>query len=379
MQTSHVVVVGAGVIGCSVAYELARRGVRVEVIDRRDVGQGATQASAGVLAPFVEAHTGSPVLDLGARSLDLYDEFIARVVEDSGSTVQYRRTGTLEVATDDVFLARLRDLGKVYSANGIEVEDLDAKAIRAVEPQLSGNVLGGLLVHTHGFVGATDLTNALRRAAVARGVTFVTPVSATKVSKLGDGLRVETGVRDFSCDAVVLAAGSWSGQVEIEDAESTPVRPIRGQLLHLGWPAPPLIRVVWARHCYLVPWADGSVLAGATMEEVGFDERATVSGIQELLDMTQEIVPTSGAAWFKEVRVGLRPGTPDDLPVIGPSANVPGLIFATGHFRNGILLAPLTASIVGDYLVDRRRDPALEITSPLRFSHMPSPQTADKR
>ena len=379
MQTSHVVVVGAGVIGCSVAYELARRGVRVEVIDRRDVGQGATQASAGVLAPFVEAHAGSPVLDLGARSLDLYDEFIARVVEDSGSTVQYRRTGTLEVATDDVFLARLRDLGKVYSANGIEVEDLDAKAIRAVEPQLSGNVLGGLLVHTHGFVGATDLTNALRRAAVARGVTFVTPVSATKVSKLGDGLRVETGVRDFSCDAVVLAAGSWSGQVEIEDAESTPVRPIRGQLLHLGWPAPPLIRVVWARHCYLVPWADGSVLAGATMEDVGFDERATVSGIQELLDMTQEIVPTSGAAWFKEVRVGLRPGTPDDLPVIGPSANVPGLIFATGHFRNGILLAPLTASIVGDYLVDRRRDLALEITSPLRFSHMPSPQTADKR
>ena len=379
MQTSHVVVVGAGVIGCSVAYELARRGVRVDVIDRRDVGQGATQASAGVLAPFVEAHAGSPILDLGARSLALYDEFIARVVADSGSTVQYLRTGTLEVATDAVFLARLRDLGKIYRANGIQVEDLDAKAIQAVEPQLSGNVRGGLLVHTHGFVGATDLTNALRRAAGARGVTFVTPASATKVSKLSDGLRVETGVSGFSCDAVVLAAGSWSGQVEIEDAEPTPVRPIRGQLLHLGWPAPPLARVVWARRCYLVPWVDGSVLAGATMEDVGFDERATVRGIQELLDMTREIVPTSGAAWFKGVRVGLRPGTPDDLPVIGPSAKVPGLIFATGHFRNGVLLAPLTASIVGDWLVERRRDPALEITSPLRFSHIPSPQIADRR
>ena len=271
-QTSHVVVVGAGVIGCSVAYELARRGVRVEVIDCRDVGQGATQASAGVLAPFVEAHAGSPVLDLGARSLDLYDEFVARVVEDSGSTVQYLRTGTLEVATDDAFLARLRDLGKVYRANGVEVEYLDAKAIRAVEPQLSENVLGGLLVRTHGFVGATDLTHALWRAACVHGVTFVTSVSATKVSKLSDGLRVETGVSDFSCDAVVLAAGSWSGQVEIEDAEPTPVRPIRGQLLHLGWPAPPLTRVVWARRCYLVPWTDGSVLVGATMEDVGFDE-----------------------------------------------------------------------------------------------------------
>ena len=116
---------------------------------------------------------------------------------------------------------------------------------------------------------------------------------------LSDGLRVETGVSGFSCDAVVLAAGSWSGQVEIEDAEPTPVRPIRGQLLHLGWPAPPLTRVVWARRCYLVPWVDGSVLAGATMEDVGFDERATVRGIQELLDLTREIVPTSGAAWFK--------------------------------------------------------------------------------
>ena len=376
-QTSHVVVVGAGVIGCSVAYELARRGVRVDVIDCRDVGQGATQASAGVLAPFVEAHAGSPVLDLGARSLDLYDQFVARVVEDSGSTVQYLRTGTLEVATDDAFLARLRDLGKVYRANGVEVEYLDAKAIRAVEPQLSGNVLGGLLVHTHGFVGATDLTHALRRAACVHGVTFVTSVSATKVSKLSDGLRVETGVSDFSCDVVVLAAGSWSGQVEIEDAEPTPVRPIRGQLLHLGWPAPPLTRVVWARRCYLVPWTDGSVLAGATMEDVGFDERATVSGIQELLHLTQEIVPTSGAAWFKGVRVGLRPGTPDDLPVIGPSAKLPGLIFATGHFRNGILLAPLTASIVGDWVVERRRDPALAITSPLRFSQTPSLLTAD--
>ena len=377
-QTSQVVVVGAGVIGCAVAYELARRDARVQVIERRDVGQGATQASAGVLAPFVETHAGSAVLDLGARSLGLYDAFVARVVEDSGMPVQYRRNGTLEVATDAAFLARLRELATIYGARGVEVEYLDDKLLHEAEPQLSTNVIGGLLVGTHGFVGATDLTRALRRAAGAHGATFVTNVSVAKVSKLGDGLRVETGRDGFSCEAVVLAAGPWSGLVEIEHADPMPVRPVRGQLLHLEWPGRPPTRIVWTRPCYLVPWADGSVLVGATMEDVGFDERATVSGVKALIDMSHGLVPSIGNAWLKAVRVGLRPGTPDDLPVIGPSARLPGLFYATGHFRNGVLLAPLTASVVADWLVEDKTDPALAITSPLRFTEAARPKIADR-
>ena len=363
----HVVVVGAGIVGCAIAYELARRGVKVEVVDRRDVGAGATQASAGVLAPFIEAHDRGALLDLAERSLALYDEFVARAVEDSGSTVQYVRSGTLEVALDAAALERLDVVGKVCAAHGVHAELLDAKGVRAAEPQLTSTVVGGLLVELHGFVGAADLTAALRRAAAAHGVSFVASMTATRIIADGSGVRVETAGDALACDVAVLAAGSWTGRVDVDGAMPVPVRPVRGQLLHLGWPAPPPARVVWSPGCYLVPWSDGSVLVGATVEEVGFDERATVAGVRELIDATCELAPRARHASFKTARVGLRPATPDHLPVIGRSAVVPGLVYASGHFRNGILLAPLTAALVGDLIVDGRHDDALEVTAPSRF------------
>jgi glycine oxidase len=367
-KTTHVVVVGAGVIGCAVAYEVARRGGRVHVIDRGEVGQGATQASAGVLAPYIMAHAESQFLELGGRSLGLYDEFMARVVEDSGSAVQYVRSGTLEVARDSKTARRLQETACAYRDLGVTADYLDQKAVHEAEPQLSETVLSGLVVASHGFVGAADLTNALRRAASAYGVIFTPSALAVKVSRSrGDGLQVDTPNDRVVCDAVVMAAGSWSGQVEAESEEPVPVRPVRGQLLHLGWPKSPLERVIWTDRCYLVPWTDGSVLVGATVEEVGFDERATVSGVQQLIDMTCELVPTARTAWFQGVRVGLRPGTPDDLPAIGPSERLPGLFYATGHFRNGVLLAPLTAQLVADYVLDGTRDAALEVTALNRF------------
>ena len=360
------VVVGAGIIGCAVAYELARRGARVQVIDRREVGQGATQASAGVLAPYLEAHA-RPLVELGARSLALYDEFVARVVEDSGTAVQYVRSGTLEVADGAASFARLQAKARAYGARGVAMEMLEGAALREAEPRLADGIAGGLLVHPHGFVGATDLAGALQRAAGAHGVAFVTSTAVARVSRRGGGLSVETGGEVIACERVVLAAGSWSGQVEVEDAETIPVRPVRGQLLHLGWPARPLSRVVWAAHCYLVPWTDGTVLAGATIEDVGFDERVTVTGVRQLLDIAQAIIPGVGEAWFREARVGLRPATPDELPVVGPSARLPGLVYATGHYRNGILLAPLTAALVADLVLQDKHDPALGLMLPSRF------------
>ncbi len=365
-RTSQVVVIGAGIIGCAVAYELARRGARVQVIDRREVGQGATQASAGVLAPYLEAHA-RPLVDLGARSLALYDEFVARVVEDSGTPVQYVRSGTLEVADGEASFARLQAKGRAYGAAGVPVDVLAGATLREAEPRLADDIAGGLLVHPHGFVGASDLAGALQRAGGAHGVKFVTSTAVARVSRQGSDLRVETGGDVVACERVVLAAGSWSGQVEIEDAETIPVRPVRGQLLHLGWPARPLSRVVWAAHCYLVPWTDGTVLAGATIEDVGFEERVTVTGVRQLLERAQAIIPGVGGAWFREARVGLRPATPDELPVVGPSARVPGLVFATGHYRNGILLAPLTAALVADLVLQEQDDPALDLMVPSRF------------
>ena len=369
--TSQVVVVGAGIIGCGVAYELARRGARVQVVDRREVGQGATQASAGVLAPYLSSHEGSPLVELGSRSLALYDEFVAHVVEDSGSTVQYARTGTLEVATDDASLFRLQSQGHTCAADGVDAEILDAAAAHDAEPQLGEGILGGLLVRSHGFVVAADLARALRRAAGAHGVSFVTSTTVGKVARKSEGLVVETSHDSLSCDSVVLAAGSWSGQVEVEGADALPVRPVRGQLLYLGWPTHRLSRVVWGPECYLVPWGDGSVLAGATLEDVGFDERATVEGVQQVLRAAREIAPAVGKSWFKTVRVGLRPGTPDELPIVGQSAHLPGLVYASGHYRNGILLAPLTASLVADLVLDTDGldDPAFQTMAPSRFGN----------
>lgn len=366
-HSPNVVVIGAGIVGCAVAYELARRGVHVQVIDRREVGQGATQASAGVLAPFIEAFDRRPLLDLATRSLDLYDEFVARVVEDSGAAVQYVRTGTLEVAMDDAGVSRLEDIHATCVEHGIKAELIDAGHVRDAEPQLSAEICGGLLIESHGFVGASDLTAALRRAAVAYGVAFQTASPVTRVTRNGIGLSIETAGDTVSCDAVVMAAGSWSGRVEVDGATPVPIRPVRGQLLHLGWPAPMLTRVLWAPGCYLVPWSDGTVLTGATVEEVGFDERATVAGVRALIDATQRVTPHVAQASFHEARVGLRPATPDELPVIGPSTTVPGLIYACGHFRNGILLAPLTAAVVGDLLVAHTHDQVLDVTTPARF------------
>jgi len=198
-------------------------------------------------------------------------------------------------------------------------------------------------------------------------VSFETASAATRIAQNGSGIRIETAGDDFVCDRVVMAAGSWSSRVEIDGVTPVPIRPVRGQLIHLGWPAPALTRVLWAPSCYLVPWSDGTVLVGATVEEVGFDERATVSGVRALIDATQTVAPEVSEASFLDARVGLRPATPDELPVIGASSVFPGLVYACGHFRNGILLAPLTASVIGDLLVDETQDEVLDLTTPSRF------------
>jgi glycine oxidase len=171
--------------------------------------------------------------------------------------------------------------------------------------------------------------------------------------------------------AVVLAAGSWSGQIEITGiAARVPVRPVRGQLLRLAWNGPALRRVTWSDRCYLVPWDDGTLLVGATAEEAGFDERATVAGVRDLLEAACELVPHAWTASFSGARVGLRPGTPDDLPIVGASRVQPNLFYATGHYRNGVLLAPLTAELVANAMLDGAIDPALAALSPQRFGDL---------
>lgn len=359
-----IIVVGAGVVGCAIAYELASRGASVRIVDTRAPGQGATRASAGMLAPYVEGHL--PALrTLGVRSLALYDRFVDRVVEESGEPVEYERSGTLQVALDPGEREELIALARTLAEAGVGHAWFDAADARAFEPGLSERVAGALHVNGQGYVAAGALTRALATAAARRGAALTT----TRVESVegGDTPRVVTATETLPADAVVIAAGTWAGAFEQPPRQPGHVTPIRGQILQLRLASRPVSRIAWGSRCYLVPWHDGTVLVGATVEDVGFDEHTTVGGVRQLLDAGAALVPALAEAAFVEARAGLRPMTRDELPVIGRSSTMRQVFYATGHYRNGVLLAPLTAALVADLVLEGREDRQLSVVRPDRL------------
>lgn len=360
------VVIGAGVIGCAAAYEMGRQGLKVHVCESRAPGAGASQASAGVLAPYIEAESRSLLETLGVRSLALFDEFLSQVVSDAGHTVPYVRDGTLEVATDDAGVARLERSWRILQEDDVDCELLTAREVREREPAIGPLALAGLLIPTHGAVSVRDLVNTLVHAARTRGVTFAESCTVRRVVP-GPEAEVETDRGALRARTVVIAAGAWGSCVPVAHGEAVPVRPVRGQLLSLASVASAPRRIVWAPDCYCVPWPDGHLLVGATVEDAGFNERATLGGVRHLAAAVSRLFPGIEHAELEDVRVGLRPSSPDGLPIVGPSRQLRGLVYATGHYRNGILLAPLTARVVADLIADGRADPMLEVTAPARL------------
>ena len=360
----HVTVVGAGVAGCAIAWELASRGVTVQVVDPRGVGRGATFASAGILAPRIEGHSAA-LLRLALCSLGLYDGFISRLRRDVGTSLEYERSGTLQVAFGGSEIQELTAAAAELAASHIPHSWLDARQAWRVEPGLSREIDGALFVPEHGYVAVPTLVDALARAAQDRGVRFIT----ARVDEVRGGTppRVVASEAVDDSDVVVIAAGSWSSDLVSGSVHPAVVRPIRGQLLHLQTPTRAASRVLWGHECYVVPWHDGTVLVGATVEDVGFDETATVAGVQHLVRAALRLLPSLEAAAFSAVRVGLRPMTADELPVIGSSSRMDGVVYATGHYRNGVLLAPLTALLVADLVVHSRARTELALTRPDRL------------
>jgi glycine oxidase len=367
VNSPSVIVVGAGVVGCTVAYELARSGARVQVIEPRTPGQGATRASAGILAPDIEGHGSTLLRLLGRRSLGLYDAFIARLRDDSGHDVVYQRNGTFELAFTEADVERLRELAKAVALDGIESRWIEPAKFAEYEPQASPNALGALLIATHGFVGVTALTLAAAAAAEKFGARFMMGAGAIRIGARPDGrVGVQASSASWDADRVVLAAGSWSSMITVEGADQPPVKPIRGQLIQLQTDPGAITRVVWGPDGYLVPWPDGSVLVGSTVEDVGFNESSTPAAVERLKSVAAMLVPSLAGAKMSSVRTGLRPKGPDDVPILGRSAVVPGLIYATAHYRNGVLFTPLTVQLVGDLVFDRPADPALPDLDPAR-------------
>jgi glycine oxidase len=364
-----VIVVGAGVVGCTVAYELAKNGARVQVLETRTPGQGATRASAGILAPFIEGHGSLLLRDLGKRSLDLYDQFMMQLAEDSGEQIVYQRHGTFELAFANEDVDRLGALSSALEQAGIESKWIAPESFSDFEPQASRKALGALMIPTHGLVGVMEMTLSAARAAMKMGARFKDGVGAVRIYPLSSRrVAVQTAHATWEADRVVLAAGSWSTHVSVQGAGTVPVTPIRGQLIQMRTDPGSIRRVIWGPNGYLVPWPDGTVLIGSTVEDVGFDEDHTDEAVARLRDAAIELVPSLASCEISSIRTGLRPKGPDEVPMLGRSSVVPGLVYATAHYRNGVLFTPLTVQLVRDLIFDRADDPALKDLDPSRFS-----------
>ncbi|HEY7072661.1 MAG TPA: glycine oxidase ThiO [Acidimicrobiales bacterium] len=374
-MSPDVLVVGGGVIGLSSAWRLAQRGASVTVVDAGLAG-AASGVAAGMLAPVTEARLGEePLLALNRASWARWPAFAAEVADAAGRPVGYRADGTLVVALDADDRAALDELAARHRLMGLEVSPLRSREARAVEPGLSPGIRGGLLAASERSVDPEALVPALRDAAIAAGVRLL----AAEVERIATGPdgRV-TGValspgETLAAGTTVLAAGCRSASIPgLADEARPPVRPVKGQILTLRQPpGEPLVSrtlrgLVRGSSIYLVPRDDGRVAVGATVEERGWDGRPTAGGAYELLRDALALVPGLDDAELVAVRTGLRPGSPDDLPMVGPGGAV-GLVVATGHHRNGILLTPVTAEAVAATVLGEPLPAEVAPCDPRRF------------
>jgi len=360
------VVIGAGMIGLACAWRARQRGLSVLVVDRAaEPGAGASGVAAGMLAPVTEADFGEEgPLRVNLAGRERWSAFAAELEEQSGRPTGYRDSGALVVAADRDDAEALRRLHDFQRRLGLEAEWLPASHCRRLEPGLSPRIAGGILAPQDGSADPRATVAAL--AEVVEELAMRTEVEAIEHdSARVTGVRTPAGV--ISCERVVVAAGAWSAA--LAPGEGPPVRPVKGQILELrarGAMPDPLERVVRTPRCYLVARGDGRVVLGATVEEQGFDIAVTVDGVYRLLEAAWEALPEVGELELVAAHAGLRPGTPDNTPLVGPG-ELEGLIWATGHWRNGVLLAPLTAEAVAGLLAGEPLPEELAPLAPGRF------------
>ncbi|MDI9888047.1 glycine oxidase ThiO [Streptomyces sp. HNM0645] len=375
-HTTDVLVVGGGVIGLVTAWRAAQRGLRTALADP-EPGGGAAQVAAGMLAAVTELHYGEEtLLGLNLASAERYPRFVAELEDASGEDTGYRSCGTLAVALDADDRAHLRELHALQRRFGLESEWLSGRECRRLEPMLAPGVRGGLRVDGDHQIDPRRLARALVVACERAGVVFHRRW-AERLSVVRDRAAgaVLAGGDEIAADRVVLAAGSLSGRFPGVPADALPpVRPVKGQVLRLTVPpayAPFLSRTVRAvvrgSHVYLVPRENGELVVGATSEELGWDTTVTAGGVYQLLRDAHELVPGITELPLTETRAGLRPGSPDNAPVLGP-AQLPGLLLATGHYRNGVLLTPVTGDVMAHALLTGELPDEARAFTPRRFS-----------
>ncbi len=375
-----VAIVGGGIIGLSVAWRARQKGLSVSLLERDTVGRGTSHVAAGMLAPVAEAEFGAAgrrLLQLGMRSAQMWPGFAAELEDVAGMEVGLLRTGTLVLARDEDEARELERRLAFRQSLGLHAQRLRASAAREREPGLAPTVRLAIESPDDHSVDPRLVLEALRKACEIAGVSIREHAQVRSVELDGAGARVTglvvPGGEHVRAGQVVLAAGAWTGQIEgLPGNAQIPVRPVKGQILRLRDPAGPglLKRVVRFEGGYLVPRADGRYALGATVEEKGFELSPTAGGVHELLRDASELVPGIDELQIEELSVGLRPGTPDNAPAIGGGA-LEGLVWATGHHRNGILLAPLTAELVAATLTGEPQAPLAAACQPDRFAAVP--------
>jgi len=348
-------VVGGGVIGLSCAWRLAQRGARVAVLERGEPGGGATRVAAGMLAPVGELTFGEPeLLELTLAAAKLYPEFVAEIEAATGTRTGYEPLGALHVALDRDEAAQLRRVHDLQRSLELEAEWLPPRRCRELEPGLTPSFHGGVFAAGEAAVDPRALTEVLVAAASGEGVEVLGGTEVAESVFEGErlvGARTSAG-EELRAETVVLAGGAWSGNAEWLSAEARPpVRPVKGQVVELRsrGEEPVAHHILASERVYLVPRNDGRLVIGATVEEMGYDTAVTAGGVHELLREAYRLLPDVAEMEWVGATAGLRPGTPNNLPLVGPGA-IDGLVLATGHFRNGILLAPLAAQAVADLL-----------------------------
>jgi glycine oxidase len=369
MKTFDVAIAGGGLIGGTIAFELARAGLHVALFDRQQPGEGSSWAAAGILSPAPENAGMISTVPLGRASLQLYPEFVAAVEEISGQTVGYRARGTLEALFSTDAQEQLSTIIALHHGLGLKAEPVSAEDAREMEPALSPELEAAVFRPDDASVDNRALTKVVLTAAERSGVKTFAASSVQSIVKDGGrcaGLLVD-GEKVQSRWAVI-AAGCCSAEIE-GAAHYAPVRPAKGQMIALRAEGFSIERVLWSDHVYLVPRNDGRILAGATVEYVGFEKKVTLGGLQKILTAALQLAPALADAQVAETWAGLRPDAPDHLPIIGPT-DLDGLLIATGHFRSGILLAPITAQLIREWISTQNVSQDWARFSPMRFGPM---------
>jgi glycine oxidase len=381
VKNFDVAIIGGGVIGASIAFELTGAKLSVAVLDRQQPGREASWAAAGMLSPAPDSPRDLPLVPLARESLKLYPEFVAAIEEASGESAGHARQGALEIfsapcgETDrDRRVAECRQLGSA-------AEPIALDTLRQWEPAIGPAARAAAWLPEEGTVEPRSLMSAVMAAARHRGAEFRSDCGVTGlVRKHNRCIGVVAGGQEIAASQVVVAAGCFSREIAPENewfAPYAPTRPVRGQMMALRPDGAGLRRVLRSERGYLVPRRDGRIVAGSTSEEVGFERRTTPAGMRKIFDAALELFPGLAGAEVLETWSGLRPGTPDDLPILGPT-DIDGLLIATGHYRNGILLAPVTAILIREWITGARGGFDASAYSPLRFAN-PKPKTQSAR